>query len=116
VYSDKTVIVCDEKRRQELIAQRQRLLEQEAKGTVIKLNGDQADSQATGRKVETAVTSALPEQETQSSAKVGAGDGIVTQDQSPAPKQDPLSQWRESIRTAATRKGNFGTYPEEEIY
>ena len=50
VYSDKTMIVCDEKRRAELIEQRQRLLEQEAKGTgersdprlarVIEFNGD----------------------------------------------------------------------------
>jgi hypothetical protein len=37
-YGDvNTVVVCDEKRRQELIAQRQRLLEQEAKGRTIEV-------------------------------------------------------------------------------
>ena len=46
------VIICDERRRAELIEQRQRLLEQEAKPTP-------------GHKVEAAVPAALPEPETQ---------------------------------------------------
>jgi hypothetical protein len=102
VYSDKTMIVCDEKRRAELIRQRERLLDGEAE-------------------VETAVPVALPAPETRSGANVGTENGIVARDQSPAPKQDPLSQWRESIRTAATWKpsepehhvGSFGPHPEE---
>jgi hypothetical protein len=102
VYSDKTMIVCDEKRRAGLIRQRERLLAGEAK-------------------LETAAPVALPAPETQSGASVGAVDGVVAQDQSPPAKQDPLSQWRESIRTAATWKpsepehhfGSFGPHPEE---
>jgi len=103
-YGDdnRTVVLCDAERRQQLIEQRQRLLEQEAE-------------------VETAVPAALPKPETQSNASPGTGNGIVAQEQSPAPKQDPLSQWRESIRTAATWKpsepehhvGSFGPHPEE---
>jgi hypothetical protein len=112
VYSDKTVIVCDEKRRAQLIEQRQRLLEAEAKGTVIEVNGHKAKA---------AAPAALPAPETQPNANVGTVDGIVARDQRPAPKQDTLSQWRESIRTAATWKtselehhaGMFGPYPEE---
>jgi hypothetical protein len=37
VYSDKTMVVCDEKRRAELIAQRQRMLEAESEGKVIEV-------------------------------------------------------------------------------
>jgi hypothetical protein len=106
VSGDKVLVVCDEARRRELIEQRQRLLEAESEGKVIELNGHKAKAAVT----------ALPAQETQPEANVGAWNDIVAQEQSPAPKQDPLSQWRESIRTAATWKGNFGTYPEEEIY
>ena len=98
------VIICDEARRAELIEQRQRLLEQEA-------------TQASGREVK----AAIPAPETHSNANVGTENGIVARDQSPAPKQDPLSQWRESVRTAATWKpsepehhaGSFGPHPEE---
>jgi hypothetical protein len=98
------VIICDEARRAELIEQRQRLLEQEA-------------TQASGREVK----AAIPAPETHSNANVGTENGIVARDQSPAPKQDPLSQWRESVRTAATWKpsepehhgGSFGPWPEE---
>lgn len=113
-YGDdnRTVVICDAERRQQLIEQRQRLLEAESQGKVIELNG---------HKTEAAVPVTLPAQETQSDANVGAGNDIVARDQSPAPKQDPLSQWRESIRTAATWKttepenhaGMFGPYPEE---
>jgi hypothetical protein len=112
VYSDKTMIVCDEKRRAELIEQRQRLLEAESQGKVIELNG---------HKVKAAAPAALPAPETQPDANVGAGNGIVARDKSPAPKEDPLSQWRESVGTAASWKpseaehhaGMFGPYPEE---
>jgi hypothetical protein len=71
-YGDdnRTVVLCDAERRQQLIEQRQRLLEQEAE-------------------VETAVPAALPKPETQSNASPGTGNGIVAQEQSPAPKQDP---------------------------
>ena len=113
-YGDdnRTVVLCDAERRQQLIEQRQRLLEQEA-------------TQASGREVKAAVAVTFPAQETQPEANVGAGGSIVARDQNPTPKQDPLCQWRESIRTAATWKGSepehqagmFGPYPEEyEVY
>ena len=62
-YGDdnRTLVVCDEARRRELIEQRERLLAGEAK-------------------LETAVPAALPVQETQSDASQGAGNGIVAQD------------------------------------
>ena len=106
-------MVCDPERRQQLIEQRQRLLEAESQGKTIEVNGHKAKAVA---------AVALPAPEAQSSANVEAGNGTVAQDQSPAPKQDPLSQWRESIRTAATWKTNdppenhagmFGPHPEE---
>jgi hypothetical protein len=108
VHSDKTLIVCDEARRRELIAQRERLLEQEA-------------TQASGRKVEAAVPVALPEPEMQSKANVGAVSGTVAQDPSPVATQDPISRHMESIRNAETWKTNepehcaaiFGPYPDE---
>jgi hypothetical protein len=50
--ADKAVIVCDEGRRNELIAQRQRLL---------------TEKPATGRTVEAAAPATLPKQQTQSS-------------------------------------------------
>jgi Putative ATPase subunit of terminase (gpP-like) len=109
VYSDKTMIVCDEKRRAELIEQRQRLLEQEATGKVIELNGHKAKAAAT----------ALPAPETRSDANVGTGNGTAAQDPSP----DVHFQHMQSIGKAETWKtsepenhgggGSFGPYPEE---
>jgi hypothetical protein len=106
VYSDKTMIVCDEKRRTELIEQRQRLLEQEA-------------TQASGRKVETAAPAALPAPETQCSASAGTENSTVAHDPSP----DVHFQHMQSIGKAKTWKtsepenhgggGSFGPYPEE---
>jgi hypothetical protein len=117
VYSDKTMIVCDEKRRQELIEQRQRLLALEAE------NGKR-DGEAVGRKTEAAVAVTLPVQETPSSANVGTGKAILSPASPPTAKQDPLSQWRDSVGRAETWKigkgsepenqaGMFGPYPEE---
>jgi hypothetical protein len=105
VYSDKTMIVCDEKRRAELIEQRQRLLAGEAK-------------------VETAAPVALPAPETHSGSNVGTGNDIVAHDQSHVVQKDSLSQWRYSVGRAETWKtgkgsepenqaGMFGPYPEE---
>jgi hypothetical protein len=114
VYSDKTVIVCDEKRRAQLIEQRQRLLEAEAKGTVIEVNGHKAKA---------ADPAALPAPETQSDANAATGNGIVAQNQGPAAQKDPVFQHMQSIGKAETWKsepehhaGNFGRYPEEERY
>ena len=105
VYSDKTMIVCDEKRRADLIRQRERLLAGEAK-------------------LETAAPVALPAQETQYDANAGSGKGIVVQDQSPAVQPDPVFQRWESVGTAASwrigkgsepenQAGSFGPWPEE---
>jgi hypothetical protein len=101
------VLICDERRRAELIEQRQRLLEQEA-------------TLASSREVEAAAPAALPAQQTQSDASVGTGNGIVTQDQSPAAPQDPISRHMQSIGRAETWRsepehhaGMFGPYPEE---
>ena len=112
-YGDdnRTVVLCDAERRQQLIEQRQRLLEAEA-------------TQATGREVASAVTAVLPAPETHSSASVGTGNSIVAQGQRPSAKQDQLSQWRDSVGRAASWKsdpenqaGMFGAYPEErEMY
>ncbi len=102
-YGDdnRTVVLCDAERRQQLIEQRQRLLEQEAE-------------------VETAVTAALPAEETQPNANVGAMDGIVAQDPTPVVQKDPLTKWREFVGTAASWRsqpehhgGSFEPYPEE---
>jgi hypothetical protein len=108
-YGDdnRTLVVCDEARRRELIEQRQRLLEAESNGKVIE--------------IEAAAPVTLPAEETQSNTSAGTGDSIVTQDPSPATPQDAVSQHMESIRTAATWKGSepenhaamFGPYPEE---
>jgi hypothetical protein len=100
------VIICDEARRAELIEQRQRLLEQEA-------------TEASGRKVETAVPVTLPAPETQSDASAGAANGIVAQNQSPVVQKDPLILKMESIGRAESWKseenhaGSFGPWPEE---
>jgi hypothetical protein len=59
VYGEKVAVVCTEERRQELIEQHKRLLDQGSEG----------------RKVEAAVPVTLPNQETQSSAKVGTSNG-----------------------------------------
>jgi hypothetical protein len=107
-YGDdnRTVVLCDAERRQQLIEQRQRLLEQEA-------------TQASGRKVETAAPVALPAPETHSNANVGTGNGTAAQDPSP----DVHFQHMQSIGKAETWKtsepenhgggGSFGPYPEE---
>jgi hypothetical protein len=96
-YGDdnRQVIVCDEAKRKQLIEQRQRLLEAESQGKVIELNG---------HKTEAAVT-ALPAPETHSDANVGAVDGIVAQNQSPAAQQDPIFQHMKSIGKAETWRG-----------
>jgi len=109
-YGDdnRTLVVCDEARRRELIEQRQRLLEAESHGKVIELNGKH-DGEAIRRKTEAAAPAALPAPEAQSSANVGAVDGIVARDQSPPAKQDPVFQRWESIGKAASWKP-------EEIY
>jgi hypothetical protein len=108
-YGDdnRTVVLCDAERRQQLIEQRQRLLEQEA-------------TLASGCQVERAVPVTLPAPETQSSANVGAENGIVARDQRPTAKQDQLSQWRDSVGRAASWKsepennaGMFGPHPDE---
>jgi len=111
VYSDKTMIVCDEKRRAELIRQRERLLEAESQGKTIEVNGHETEAPA---------PVALPAQETQFNASVDAADGIVAHDQSPFVQPDPVFQHMVSIGSAATWKsepenhaGSFGPYPEE---
>jgi hypothetical protein len=95
VYSDKTMIVCDEKRRAELIQQRERLLALEA-------GNGKRDGKAIGRETQAAVT-ALP-----------------APDQSTVIQKDPLILKMESIAKAETWRsepenhaGNFGPYPEE---
>jgi hypothetical protein len=102
-YGDdnRKIVICDEERRQQLIEQRQRLLEQEA-------------TQASGRKVEAAVPAALPAPETQPEASEATGNGIV------AKEQDPIFRHMQSIGKAETWKsepehhaGNFGPHPEE---
>jgi hypothetical protein len=120
-YGDvNTVVVCDENKRKQLIEQRQRLLEEESKGTVIKFNGDQADSQAIGHKAKAAAAVALPAPEAQSNANVEAGNSTAAQDPNPAPKQDPLFQRMQSIGRAETwrsdlenNSGMFGPHPDE---
>jgi hypothetical protein len=107
-YGDvNTVVVCDEARRRELIEQRQRLLEQEAR-------------QASGHKIEAAAPVTIPAPETQSNASVGAVDGIATHDQSPVVQKDPLILKMESIARAETWRSEpennaamFGPHSEE---
>ena len=96
-YGDdnRQVIVCDEAKRKQLIEQRQRLLEAESEGKVIELNGHKAKAAVT----------ALPAPETHSDANVGAVDGIVAQNQSPAAQQDPIFQHMKSIGKAETWRG-----------
>jgi hypothetical protein len=111
-YGDdnRTVVLCDAERRQQLIEQRQRLLEQEATGKVIELNGHKAKAAAT----------ALPAPEARSDANVGTGNDIVARNQRPTAKQDPLSQWRDSVGRAESwgsqpenNAAMFGPHPEE---
>jgi hypothetical protein len=119
-YGDvNTVVVCDEAKRKQLIEQRQRLLEQESQGKVIELNGKR-DGEAVGRKTAAAASVILPAEETQPGANVGAGNDIVARNQRPTAKQDPLSQWRDSVGRAASWRseqenhaGGFGPWPEE---
>jgi hypothetical protein len=87
------LLLCDERRRAELIQQRERLLALEA------------DS---GRKTEAAVPGTLPVQETQPNVNVGAGNGIVTQNPSPAAQQDPVFQRWESVGNAESWKTGKG--------
>jgi hypothetical protein len=113
VHSDKTVIVCDEGRRTELIAQRQRLLA--------------AEKPATGRTVEAAAPAALPREQTQASEDVGARNGTVEQNQSAAAQQDSFYRHMEAIGKGESLKtgkgsepeaysGSFGPWPEEEEF
>jgi len=92
-YGDdnRTLVVCDEARRRELIAQRERLLPSEA---------------SSEHKIEAAapVPVTLPVQETQSDASASVGNGIVAQDQSPVTPQDPVFQRWESIGKAESWK------------
>jgi hypothetical protein len=108
-YGDdnRTVVLCDAERRQQLIEQRQRLLEQEA-------------TQASGREVKAAVPVTLPAPETHSGANVGTGDGILVQNQSPVDQKDPLTRWRDSVGRAESwgsqpenNAAMFGPHPEE---
>jgi hypothetical protein len=107
-YGDvNTVVVRDSERRKQLIEQRQRLLEQEA-------------TLASRRKVEAAAPAILVAHETDSSANVGTGNGIVAQDQSPAVQQDTVFQHMQSVGRAETWRsepeyhaGSFGPHPEE---
>ena len=75
INSDKTVIVCDEGRRTELIDQRQRLLAAE----------------------KPASAAPLPEQQTKSSEDVGARNGTVAQEQSPMSQHDPFYRHMQAI-------------------
>jgi hypothetical protein len=84
------VLICDERRRQELIQQRERLLALEA--------GHE-------RKIEAAIPAPLPAQETQSNASAGTGNGIVAQNQSPVAQPDPVFQHFQSIGKAETWVG-----------
>jgi hypothetical protein len=92
-YGDvNTVVVCDQKKREELIAQRQRLLEAESQDKVIELNGHKAKAAVT----------ALSAPETQPDATAGTGDGIIAaRDQRPV-TQDPTFQHMVSIGNAET--------------
>ena len=71
------VLICDERRRAELIQQRKRLLALEA-------GNGKRDGEAIRRKTEAAIPAPLPAQETQSNASAGTGNGIVAQNQGPA--------------------------------
>jgi hypothetical protein len=69
VHAEKAVIVCDEGRRNELIEQRQRLLETE--------------KPATGRTIEAAVPVTLPKQQTEANASVDEGNVPTERAKSP---------------------------------
>jgi hypothetical protein len=103
-YGDdnRTVVVCDPERRQQLIEQRQRLLEQEA-------------TQASGRKVEAAVTAALPKPETHSGANVGTASDTVAQDPRPVTEPDPVYRHMQSIGKAETWIGGQDRDPVDPI-
>jgi hypothetical protein len=111
-YGDvNTVVVCDEARRKHLIEQRQRLLEAEASGRTIELNGHKAKA---------AVPVAIPAPETQPDASVGAGNDTIAQKPPPVVQKDSVFQHMKSIGRAASWRseaehhaGMFGPYPEE---
>jgi hypothetical protein len=115
-YGDdnRKIVICDENKRRELIEQRQRLLEAESQGKVIEVNGKR-DGEAVGRKTAAAVPVALPAPGTQSDANVGAGDGIVVQNQSPVAQKDPLTRWRESVGKAESWIGGQDSDPADPI-
>lgn len=93
-YGDdnRKIVICDQAKRQELIEQRQRLLEAESQGKVIEVNGHEAKVTVT----------ALPAPETQSDANVGTVNGTVAQDQSPDVQLDPVYKHMAAIGRAET--------------
>jgi hypothetical protein len=106
-YGDdnRQVIVCPPERRQQLIEQRQRLLEAESQGKVIadtvrqhqELNGHKAKATVPAR--------ALPEPD----ASAGTENGIVARDQGPAAQKDPLILKMESIGRAESWRVGQGS-------
>jgi transposase len=82
VNAEKAVIVCDEARRNELIKQRQRLLEAEA------------EKRVPGRTVEVPTAA---NQETQPKGNVSAENGTAAQDQKPTVQQRPFYRHMEAI-------------------
>jgi hypothetical protein len=106
-YGDdnRSLVVCDETRRRELIEQRQRLLEAENQGKVIELNGHKAK----------AAPAALPAPETQSNASVDTGKGIVAQDHPPVVQNDPVFQHMQSIGKAESWIGGQDSDPADPI-
>jgi hypothetical protein len=105
VSGDKVLVVCDESRRQELIEQRERLLEAESQGKTIEVNGHKAKA---------AAPAALPAPETQSDANVGSVDSIVGERPNPVAKKDPVIQWMDSVGKAESWKTAKGSEPENQ--
>jgi hypothetical protein len=91
------VLICDERRRAELIQQRERLLALEG-------GNDKHDGEAIGRETEAAAPAILPAQETPSNASAGAADGIVAQNQNTVTQPDPVFQHMQSVGRAKTWK------------
>ena len=83
---------------QQLIEQRQRLLEQEA-------------TEASSREVEAAAPVALPVP----NATAGTENGTVAQNRGPAVQQDPVTRWRESVGKAETWIGGQDSDPADPI-
>ena len=102
---NRSLVVCDETRRRELIEQRQRLLEAESNGKVIEIEG--------------AAPVTVPAPETRSDAKLDTGNGTVTQEQSPVVQPDPVFQHMQSIGNAESwgepvhNGAMFGPHPDE---